>query len=251
MTWPFSRFLFFFAVIQSKGFSIVWQTPLDVIEGKILIACRSKSRMDMKLKVKITGPKVHDVGYRYFLMSNAIDLGLKGFHARNRMGEKDQQVIALVEGDEEAIADFRALAEARKPEHAEVSDVESDNYQGDIMRTGEYAQVCSALQLNKAIPLLLDIRNDLFEMKGDIKAVRKTTDETLCEIKAVRKTTDETLCEIKAVRKTTDETLCEIKAVRKTTDETLCEIKGMREDVQPGYALQADVRAMKGRLGMQ
>ena len=37
------------------------------------------------------------------------------------------------------------------------------------MRTGEYAQVCSAQQLNKAIPLLLDMRND-------VKAVRKKTD---------------------------------------------------------------------------
>jgi len=25
--------------------------------------------MSMKIKVKITGPKVHDVGYRHFLMS--------------------------------------------------------------------------------------------------------------------------------------------------------------------------------------
>ena len=28
----------------------------------------------MKLKVKIIGHNVHEVGYRYFLMSNAIDL---------------------------------------------------------------------------------------------------------------------------------------------------------------------------------
>jgi hypothetical protein len=41
--------------------------------------------MSMKLKVKIAGHKVHDVGYRYFLMSNAIDIGLEGFSARNRM----------------------------------------------------------------------------------------------------------------------------------------------------------------------
>jgi acylphosphatase len=61
---------------------------------------------DMKLKAKITGPKVHDVGYRIFLMINAIDLGLKGFHARNRTGEKGPEVTALVEGDEETIADF-------------------------------------------------------------------------------------------------------------------------------------------------
>jgi len=70
----------------------------------------------MKLKVRITGPKVHDVGYRYFLMNNAFDLGLKGFQARNRMGEMEPEVIALVEGDEEAIADFGKLIVDQKPE---------------------------------------------------------------------------------------------------------------------------------------
>ena len=47
-------------------------------------------------------------------------------------------------------------------------------------------QVCFALQLNKAIPVLLEIRDDLKEMKGDVKAVRKTTDSTLDEIKGLR-----------------------------------------------------------------
>lgn len=65
--------------------------------------------MSMKIKVKITGSKVHDAGYRYVLMSNATDIGLKGFQARNRLRGNDQEVIALVEGDEEAIADFKAL----------------------------------------------------------------------------------------------------------------------------------------------
>ena len=178
----------------------------------------------MKLKIKIIGPKVHDVGYRYLLMSNAIDLGLKGFHARNKMGEKEQEVIALVEGDEEAIADFKAMVGAKKPEHAEVSNITCVDYEGDVMRTGEYAQVCSAQQLNKAIPLLLDMRNDLKEMKGDIKAVRKNTDA--------------------------------IPRLEANTNLVLEEIKGMREDIQPGYAthfrqVQSDVKAIKERLGMQ
>lgn len=160
----------------------------------------------MKLKVKIIGPKVHDVGYRYFLMSNAIDLGLKGFHARNRLSGETQEVIALVEGDEETIAEFGKLVETKKPEHSEVSNIAFEDYEGDVMKAGEYAQVCSALQLNKAIPLLIDIRDD-------------------------------------------------IKAVRKTSDMTLAEIKGLREDIQPGFAMQiqqiqADVRAIKERLGM-
>jgi acylphosphatase len=71
--------------------------------------------MNMKLKVKIAGSKVHDVGYRYFLMANAIDLGLRGFHARNKGSGEDQEVIALVEGDDEAIADFKVLVETRSP----------------------------------------------------------------------------------------------------------------------------------------
>jgi len=133
----------------------------------------------MKLKIKIAGPKVHEVGYRYFLMSNAIDMGLKGFHARNRTGEKETEVIALVEGDEETIADFKKLVETQKPEHSHVSSIAFEDYEGDIMKTESYAQICSAIQLNKAIPLLLDMRNDL-------KAVRQTSDMTLDEIKGMR-----------------------------------------------------------------
>ena len=127
----------------------------------------------MKLKIKIAGLKVHDVGYRYFLMSNAIDLGLKGFHARNRMNGEKQEVLALVEGDEEEIADFKELVETRKPELSEVSSIVFEDYGGDVMRVGDYAQVCTALQMNKAIPLLLKIQNNtgatphiLEELKG-------------------------------------------------------------------------------------
>jgi hypothetical protein len=50
----------------------------------------------------------------------------------------------------------------------------------------------------------------------------------------------------------------DMKAVRKNTDIIPLiheEIKGMREDIQPGYAaqfrlVQADIRAIKERLGM-
>ena len=131
---------------------------------------------NMKLKVKITGPRVHDVGYRYFLMSNAMDLGLKGFHARNRMSGEVQEVIFLVEGDEEAIADFGKLVETKKPEHSKVSNIAFQNYEGDVMRAGEYAQVCTALQMNKAIPLLLKIQNNTSvtpQILEEIKDVRE------------------------------------------------------------------------------
>jgi hypothetical protein len=127
------------------------------------------------------------------------------------------------------------MVEKNKPELAEVSKVTSEDYNGEVGRASEVAMFCSFVQLDKAIPLLLDMRDDL-------KAVRKTGDETLNEIKAVRKNTD-TIPQISE----------DMKAVRKTTDATLDEIKGMREDIQPGYAkqMQTDIRAIKERLGMQ
>jgi len=163
----------------------------------------------MKLKITITGENVHNVGYRYFLMTGAIDRGFDGFNARNTMKGNEQQVVALIEGDEEAIADFKKLVESQRPEHSLVSSIVFEDTNSEVMKTGEYAQVFTAVQLNKAIPLLLDMRNDL-------KAVRKNTDI--------------------------------IPQIHE-------EIKGMREDIQPGYAaqfrlVQADIRAIKERLGM-
>ncbi|MCX6672659.1 MAG: acylphosphatase [Methanothrix sp.] len=160
----------------------------------------------MKLKVKIAGAKVHDVGYRVFLLKHAMNLALPGLSTYNWEDNGQQEVIALVEGDEARITAFLQTIEMNKPELAEVSKVTFEDYNGDVGRTSEVAMFCSFVQLDKAIPLLLDMRDDL-------------------------------------------------KAVRKTTGATLDEIKGIREDIQPGYAMQfrqmqADVRAIKDRLGM-
>ena len=180
--------------------------------------------MNMKLKIKIIGPKVHDVGYRVFLLKHAMNLALPGLSTYNWEENGQQEVIALVEGDEARIAAFRQMVEKNKPELAEVPKVTSEDYNGEVGRASEVAMFCSFVQLDKAIPLLLDMRDDL-------KAVRKNTD-TIPQISE------------------------NMKAVRKTTDAMLDEIKGMREDIQPGYAtnfrqVQADIRAIKERLGMQ
>ena len=189
--------------------------------SKNQIVCRYISRIEtMKLKIKITGPKVHDVGYRVFLLKHAMNVALPGLSTYNWDEDSQQEVIALVEGDEARIKAFQKAIEKSKPELAEVSKITSEPYEGEVGRTSEVAMLCSFVQLDKAIPLLLDMRDDL-----------------------------------KAVRKTTEETLEETKAIRKTTDTTLEEIKGLREDIQPGYGtsfrqMQADIKAIKGQIGM-
>jgi len=145
-----------------------------------------------------------------------MNLALPGLSTYNWDENGQQEVIALVEGDEARIAAIRQMVEKNKPELAEVSKVSFEDYSGEVGRTSEVAMYCSFVQLDKAIPLLLDMRDDMKEMKGDLKAVRKNTD---------------------------------------ATPQILEETKGLREDIQPGYAMQfrqvrEDIRAIKDRLGM-
>jgi acylphosphatase len=157
----------------------------------------------MKLKITITGPKVHDVGYRVFLLKHAMNLALPGLSTYNwEEMEGQQQVIVLLEGDEARIKSFLQLVEKTKPEMAEVSKVTFEDYDGDVGRVSEVAMFCTFVQLDKAIPLLLKIQDNT-----------------------------------------------------SVTPQILEEIKGVREDIQPGYAssfrqMQADIRAIKERLGM-
>jgi len=117
----------------------------------------------MKIKIKITGSKVHDVGYRYFLMSLAMSNRIRMFEAHNNegsAGKEGQEVLIYVDGDEEAIQAFRALVETKRPVHSEVSNIVFDDFDGEVMKIGEYAQFCKTVQLNKAIHVLLEIRDN-------------------------------------------------------------------------------------------
>ena len=170
----------------------------------------------MKLKVKITGPKVHDVGYRPFLTEIAMSLALRGFEVYNDEEDGRQVVVALADGDEQRIGKFSHAAKMQCPQLAVVDGVKSEDYAGDVMPLWQFASINTATQMNKAIPLLLAVKENtdvIPEMRDDLKATKKNTEATLDEI------------------------------------------RGLREDIQPGYAVnfrqvQTDVRAIKDRLGM-
>jgi len=185
----------------------------------------------MKLKVKIIGHKVHDVGYRPYLTELAMRLALRGFEVYNDDEAGQQAVIALVEGDEQRVMRFYNSVSKERPQLADVDNVLSEEYAGDVMPLWQSASINTSSQMNKAIPLLLEMKGDIKEMKGDIKEMKGDIKEMKGDIKAVRKNTD-------------------------TVPQVIEEIKGMREDIQPGYAaqfrqVQSDVRAIKERLGMQ
>jgi len=163
----------------------------------------------MKLKITITGSKVHDVGYRPYLTELAMRLALRGFEVYNDEEDEQQAVIALVEGDEQRVTRFYNSTITERPQLARVDNVKSEDYIGNIMPSWHYAAMNTSLQMNKAIPVLLEIGDDLKAAKGNTDAIPQILEE----------------------------------------------IKGVRDELQPGFAMQfrqmqADVRAIKERLGM-
>ena len=105
----------------------------------------------MKLKIKIAGPKVHDVGYRYFLMSMAMSNRIRMFEAHNTESDEGQEVLIFADGEDKAIEAFRALVKTKLPARSEVSNIAFEDFDGEIMRIGEYAQFYSTVLLNKLI----------------------------------------------------------------------------------------------------
>ena len=137
----------------------------------------------MKLKITICGLKVHDVGYRPYLMELALNQALRGVEVFNDELNGTQAVVALVEGDEARVNRFRMIATSTQPPLASVESVLAEDYQGEIMPAWQFASIGTFSQMNKAIPLLLEMRDDIKEMKGDIREMKG-------DVKEVRKNTD-------------------------------------------------------------
>ena len=52
----------------------------------------------MKIKIKISGPRVHNVGYRPFLIALADEFGIRKFEVFNSILEGNRVVTAKTEG---------------------------------------------------------------------------------------------------------------------------------------------------------
>jgi acylphosphatase len=186
----------------------------------------------MKLRIKITGPKIHDVGYRYLLLGGAMGLRLPGFDANNLTEGKDQVLDIVVEGKDSQIEAFRTFVETHKPSSAEVSCISVSDYDGEVMRIAEYSQVLTAMQMLKAIPTILEIAENtklIPEIAENTRLIPEIAENTRLIPQIANNT--------------------------KPTPKILEEIMGLRDDIQPGFAIlfrqvQVDVKAIKERLGM-
>jgi len=109
------------------------------------------------------------VGYMPTLMELAFSLCLRGFEVFNDELNDQQSVVALIEGDDARVNRFHKMAKSTQPPLASVEKVFVEDYQGEVMPAWQFASIGTFSQMNKAIPLLL-------EMRDNIKEVRKKTD---------------------------------------------------------------------------
>ncbi len=93
--------------------------------------------------------KVHDVGYRLFLLSEAERLLIEKFDARNVLVNGEQHLIVLIKGAEEWINRFVAFAESNYPPEASVESVEVEDYGDEVMGVDSFRQSFMVFQLTK------------------------------------------------------------------------------------------------------
>jgi len=141
----------------------------------------------MKLKAIIEGGKVHEVGYRFFLFTRAMELGCGGFYAKNEIIGNRQFVMAFIEGDGNQLIEFENFARNTKPENADVKAIAFEDYSGSIMSLDAFMHYFTADQLNKGIPAILriDKKQDKMLEKQDIMLEKQDiTIKTLIDSRA-------------------------------------------------------------------
>ncbi len=147
----------------------------------------------MKQNLKISGTKVHDVGYRAFLLEAAEDLGLPGFQARNIVEDGRQAVAVLLEGEENALAEMQRIARTQKPENAVVDDIAFSDYTGQVEAIESFAGKFQARQLRKGISSIirmekkqdqmLDKQDQMLDKQDQMLSLQSRTIDELSEVK--------------------------------------------------------------------
>jgi acylphosphatase len=131
----------------------------------------------MKLRITITGPKVHDVGYRYLLLGGAMGLRIPGFYASNLTVLEKQIVEVLIEGRESQVKAFAEFVHNNRPSAARVADISTLEYEDDVPRRSEYTQDITALQMLKAIPTILKIEENTKRIPYVAEEIERLRDE--------------------------------------------------------------------------
>jgi len=136
-----------------------------------------------KLRAKITGSKVHDVGYRVLLVNKALSFGISNFNVFNTYIDNIQTVIAIIEADDEVIDEFKTFITSFRPEKAIIENIYYEEYNNIVPPIERVMQSFQMEQWGKGIPILLQISEKL----GDNTQILKENTSILKENTSILK----------------------------------------------------------------
>ncbi len=211
----------------------------------------------MKVKITITG-KVHNVGYRLFLLNKADSLLLQRFDARNVFINGKEALIILVEGKEDQVKEFVEFVKKEKPEKAIVEEIKVEEYKGIIRTIDSYRNSLMLEQLNKIVQVGLNMlekqdsmlkKQDLMLKKQD--SMLKKQDET---IKVIKEEGEKTRTYLAGVIKEESEKTREY--LGEKIDRISDKIDDLRIDLRSYLderlrKIEEEIKAIKERIGMR
>ena len=138
-----------------------------------------------KLKIKITGKKLHEIGYRIPLINKALSLGVNNFNTFNIDLNGTQTVIVTIEADDENIEEFRDFINTYHPEKAIVENVFFEEYKNNVPPIERVMQSFQMEQWGKGIPILLQISETLDKNTSILKEFKNETNDNFKDMKMI------------------------------------------------------------------
>ncbi|WP_175265814.1 acylphosphatase [Methanothrix thermoacetophila] len=154
----------------------------------------------MKVRALIRGQRVHGVGYRNHLFSEADSLCMDGFSARNLRENGLQLVEVLFEGDDRQVSSFMAFIRSSWPKAAEVSEISFEEYDGRVEKLTRFAIRFQAIQLSKGVESILRIEAKQDQMLEKQDRMLEKQDQMLGKQDLMLEKQDETVEEFRGVR---------------------------------------------------
>ncbi|MDO8726875.1 MAG: acylphosphatase [Candidatus Methanoperedens sp.] len=188
--------------------------------------------MDIKKKIIIKGQRVHDVGYRPYLLGIAESLEIERFFAKNILIDEKQVVHALVDSSEEKVKAFIDIVSTEFPEKSEVENVELEDLIGNVMKIESYYRYLTATQLSKIATYggkMLDMQEKtLNKQEKTLNMQEKTLEKQDLHIEITKNGFNDMLNKqdesLKTLNNINNDT-SEIKSTLKTTELQRCKIQ--------------------------
>ena len=144
--------------------------------------------------------KVHNVGYRPFLLGVAESMEIDRFYADNLVVDEEEGVEILIEADADKVDKFIETIKSKKPEKAEVKDVEIYDYKGYIMRIESYYRYLTSMQLSTIATYGGYMLGKQDSMLGKQDVMLEKQDKMLSKMDSMLEKQDKTIKEIRALR---------------------------------------------------